>query len=460
VPTPKEDFDFYKTDNRYFMPRVGMAYRATDKWVIRTGGGWFVNVQQLNNMTILALLPPFSGTYGWNVVDDVAQVIPVSYGGQNYNIQTRKFRPGSQILTLDDPFPGTGTTASRTNISAYTPDNKASSVWQWSFDVQRSLPSNIILTVGYVGSKTSHLDNTWANFNAPDPSPNTDVNSRRPYQAYVSMGEGNAPRLAGNIRYLDSFANGFYHGLQVQAQKRYSSGLTVGLAYTYSKATGEGYGRNDPAGDVNTIYQNPRDRRMDRQRYGFDVTHNAVINYVYDLPFFKNSRGVTNAILGGWQASGVVTLRTGYPFTVYGGTLNTGWSSYPDRVADGRLGGAATRQLWFDPKAFRRTDCNIPGRLDLCHYGNSAPDALVSPGAGVFDLSIGKNWKMSPLGENGRLQFRAEAFNAFNTPQFGVPNGLGWATQDSIVPDAPRVGEIRSLRQSMRIFQMALKVYF
>jgi len=322
------------------------------------------------------------------------------------------------------------------------------------------LPSNIILTVGYVGSKTSNLDNTWANFNAPDPSPNTDINSRRPYQAYVSMGEGNAPRLAGNIRYLDSYANGFYQGLQVQAQKRYSSGLTVGLAYTYSKANGEGYGRNDPSGDVNPIYQNPRNRRMDRQRYGFDVTHNAMINYVYDLPFFKNSKGVTNAILGGWQASGVVTIRTGYPFTVYGGTLNTGWSSYPDRVADGRLGGSATRQLWFDPTAFRRTECNNPSRPDLCHYGNSAPDALVSPGANQWDLSFGKNWKLTPFGEHGRLQFRAEAFNAFNTPQFSVPNGLGWATLDSVIPDAPRVGEIRSIRTSMRILQMALKVYF
>ena len=211
---------------------------------------------------------------------------------------------------------------------------------------------------------------------------------------------------------------------------------------------------------MNSLYQNPRDRRADRQRYGFDVTHNAVLNYVYDLPFFRNSRGVTGFVLGGWQSSGVITLRTGTPFTVYGGSLNTGFNSYPDRVADGRLGDAATRELWFDPAAFRRTDCNIPNRLDLCHYGNSAPDALVSPGVHSFDLSLGKNWRISPLGEGGRLQFRAEAFNAFNTPQFGVPNGLGLASLDSVIPDAPRVGEIRSLRQPMRIFQMGLKLYF
>jgi hypothetical protein len=116
--------------------------------------------------------------------------------------------------------------------------------------------------------------------------------------------------------------------------------------------------------------------------------------------------------------------------------------------------------LWYDPSAFLRTECNIPGRPDLCHYGNAAPDALISPGARTFDLSVGKNWKIAPLGEQARLQFRAEAFNAFNTPQFGRPNNLGWATLDSIIPDAPRVGEIRSLRLPMRIFQLGLKLYF
>jgi outer membrane receptor protein involved in Fe transport len=460
APGPNEDFDFYSPDKRYFMPRVGLAYRATNKWVIRTGFGWFANVQQMNNMTILDLQPPYSGTFGFQQVTDLAQTIPYSYGGQSYTIQTRRIRPGTTALTLDEPFPGQGTAAARTNVLLFPPDNKASTVAQWSFDIQRELPSRIFLTVGYVGSKTSHIDNTVPNFNNPDPSPDTDIHSRRPWQAYVSQGEGDQARLLGNIRYLDSYANGFYHGLQVSANKRYSHGLTVGLAYTYSKAVGEGYGRNDPSGDVDSTYQNPRDRRASRQRYGFDVTHNMVMNYVYDLPFFRNSRGWVRTVVGGWQTSGIVTLRTGFPFTVTGGNLNTGFTTYPDRVADGRIGDRATRQLWYDPTAFRRTDCNIPGRPELCHYGNSAPDALVSPGAHVFDLSLGKNWAIPQLGERARVQFRAEAFNAFNTPQFGRPNGLSYASLDSLVPDGPRVGEIRGLRLPMRIYQMGLKVYF
>lgn len=460
-PAPGQDYNFYPTDNRYFMPRVGIAYRLTDKWVVRSGSGWFANVQQMNNMTILALQPPFSGTNGWNAVDQAAMTIVYPYDGQSYTLTTRKLTPGSQILTLDNPFPGQGTAAARTNVLLMSPDNKASTVVQWSLDIQRALPAKIFLTVGYVGSKTSHLDNTWSNFNQPiSPSSNTDINSRRPYQAYVSQGEGNQVRLLGNIRYLDSFANANYNGLQVQAEKRYNNGLTLGLAYTYSKALGEGYGRNDPSGDVNSTYQDPNNRRANRGRYGFDVTHNVVINYVYDLPFFRKAKGLVHGALGGWQTSGVITQHTGFPFSVYGGNLNTGFSSFPDRVADGRLGSSASRQLWFDPAAFRRTDCNIPTHPELCHYGNSANDALISAGIHTFDLSLGKNWALQKLGEAGRLQFRAEAFNALNAPQFGVPNGLSWISQDSIVPDGVRVGEVRNLRQPMRIFQFGVKIYF
>src|SRR5205085_9941139 len=130
---------------------------------------------------------------------------------------------------------------------------------------------------------------------------------------------------------------------------------------------------------------------------GFDVTHNAVINYVYDLPIFRHSKGLVQGILGGWQTSGVVTLRTGFPFTLQGGSLNTNSTTYPDRVADGRLEGA-TRTLWYDPAAFRRTDCNISTHPELCHYGNAATDALVSPGLHTFDPSLGKNWALKSSG--------------------------------------------------------------
>ena len=138
-------------------------------------------------------------------------------------------------------------------------------------------------------------------------------------------------------------------------------------------------------------------------------------------------------------------MRTGFPFSLSGGNLNTTGSSYPDRVADGRLFGKANRQLWYDPTAFRRTECNIQNHPELCHYGNAATDVLISPGMVNFDMAFGKNWAFKPFGDKGRLQFRAEAFNFFNTPLYGQPNGIGFASNDSIIPDAPRVGEVYNM---------------
>jgi hypothetical protein len=130
VPEPRGDFEFYDPEERFFMPRVGIAFRPTENWVIRSGAGWYANAQQLNNFSILNLQPPLSGTFGFLQVTDVAQVIPYSYGGQNYSLQTRLFRPGSTVLTLENPFPGQGTAAARTNVLAMIPDNKASNYVQ------------------------------------------------------------------------------------------------------------------------------------------------------------------------------------------------------------------------------------------------------------------------------------------------------------------------------------------
>jgi hypothetical protein len=101
--------------------------------------------------------------------------------------------------------------------------------------------------------------------------------------------------------------------------------------------------------------------------------------------------------------------------------------------------------------------CNIPGRLDLCHYGNAGRNILVSPGQRNLDGSIFKNFAVT---ERVKTQFRAEMFNAFNTPYFGQPNANLFVSNTAITPDAPQAGQITSLRGSMRIIQFGLKIYF
>ena len=186
-----------------------------------------------------------------------------------------------------------------------------------------------------------------------------------------------------------------------------------------------------------------------------------VVNFVWELPFGKNLTGAAAGFLKGWQSNGILTLRSGFPFnpTVGRSDLNTGGDGNPirpDRIADGRLDDP-TRKLYYDPNAFRRVTCRIPERPDLCHFGNSGRNILNSPPQRTFDFSVFKNFDVT---ERFKIQFRTELFNAFNTPWFGTPRNIGFVSQDAIVPDASRMGEVRGLRSDMRIIQFGLKLHF
>jgi hypothetical protein len=204
------------------------------------------------------------------------------------------------------------------------------------------------------------------------------------------------------------------------------------------------------------FYQDPRNRAASRGRFRFDQTHNFVANFVWELPGQK-LRGPLRHFIGGWQSNGIVAIRSGFPFTVsQGGELNTGSSARPDRLLDGAIENP-TRDLWFNPSAFQRVTCNIATRPDLCHYGTAGVNILDGPGQHNFDLSLYKNFFIT---ERVKLQFRSEFFNALNSPFFGDPNGIGFATVNSIVPDGVRMGEVRGLRTPMRIVQFGMKLFF
>lgn len=222
-----------------------------------------------------------------------------------------------------------------------------------------------------------------------------------------------------------------------------------------SKAAGDGESNGNNDGG----YPDPRNRSGGRGRFQFDQRHSAVLHFVYELPFGGQLRGVAGALLKGWQMNGILSLRSGFPFTMnQSNDLNTGGTpTRPDRIADGRLFGDAVRERWFDTTAFRRVTCNIAARPDLCHYGNSGKAILESPSQRNFDFSLYKNFQ---IGEYAKIQFRSEFFNATNTPYFGVPNSITFSSLTSTVPDGPRNGQIQSVRTPMRIVQFGLKVSF
>lgn len=437
---------FWKQVAPFWQPRLGIAYRPSNKWVIRTGAGQYTSPQHFVQISTANLMPPLSGFQQYDSITDAVAGSP-----------TRTFRPGLPVLTLNDPFVGAQANPP-VSVWRLEPDRQERNVWQWSFDLQRELPGSLAFTIGYVGSKTTHSANSYENFNGALPSMNTNFQSRRPIQQFF---DPSMPQLGvqtlGRIFAFDSYSNQHYHGLQTKLEKRYSKGLSMGLSYTYSKANGDGEdGGNEGAG--RQVYL---DRAGSRGRTSFDLTHNMVFHFVYELPFAKNLTGVPGALLKGWQTNGILSLRSGFPWTPTVGLndLNTGGDGTPirpDRLRDGRLDNAS-RDLWYDPSAFQRVNCNIASRPDLCHYGNSGRNVMTSPGQRNLDFSLFKNFSLT---ERAKLQVRGETFNALNTPFFGQPNNLGFVSLASVTPDAPRVGEIRSLRAAMRVMQFGLKLSF
>ena len=449
----------FNQDPGFFEPRLGIAYRPSDKWVIRAGGGWFSSITTLVNISVFNLQPPLSGILRLDSVTDVDRRVPVEFNGETFNIQTRRFRDGTGILTLDDPFFGGRARSSPLFARSLETNRHESDTWQWSFDIQRELAGNISWTVGYVGSKNTHVsDNVDGVNGAPPTFLDSNTQANRPHQLYF---DPNVPELGaqalGRVRFYDAYGNGFYHGLLTRLEKKYSSGLAFGVSYSYSKAWGDG----EDSGGSASARQNPLDRLGSRARRAFDLTHSMVINYVWEVPFGRNLTGAAGALLKGWQTNGIVTFRSGFPFypRVGRSDLNTGGDGNPirpDRIADGRIDNP-TRQLWFDPQAFRRVSCRIPDHPELCHFGNSGKNILNSPPQKSVDFSIFKNLDVT---ERIGVQLRTELFNALNSPWFGTPRNIGFIGNDTIVPNASRMGEVTSLRADMRIIQFGLKVMF
>lgn len=449
----------FDQDVRFFMPRVGIAYRPAEKWVLRVGAGWFDNINHLNTFTIFNLMPPKAGNEIYNTQTAPAQTVPVTgLNGQNFNVQTRRYTPTSNILSMDDPFLARaqgGRTIRPVNVIGSPTDYNDGSVWKWSFDIQHELPWQTALTVGYAGSKGSHVGNSVGNYNNPRFASVAFNENNRPFTEFYdpALPELGVQRL-GNIRYIDSYGESFYHGLQVRVDKRTARGLTLGLAYTYSKAHGDG----ENGGQEGAGFQDPMDRIGSRGRFRFDQTHRAVTHFVWEMPG-RNLPGLWKHVIGNWQSNGILTIASGFPFTVNQGAGDVGMAAgpvRPDAISGWELENP-TRARWYNPQAFQRVTCQLATRPDLCRLGNAGYNILRGPGQTQADFGMFKNIQIS---EATRVQFRWEAFNVFNTPWFGDPAGISFSNANQIVPDGPRDGEIRSLRTPMRRMQFGLKLFF
>jgi hypothetical protein len=370
---------------RNFAPRVGFAYRIGENTVIRSGFGLFYGEADAitsENARWVNQTPDFTEvtTNGTNV----AQAALVQTGFAPIQLPAAAPLRGTSVSVTKDKYPTQYAT-------------------EWSFDVQRQLPGSVLISVGYQGAKSTHLA-VSRNINNPGPDPSVPANQRllRPFWTSVSL--------------QDNGANANYNALMAKAEKRLSRGLTFIVAYTWSHAIDQveeslDEGLSGRASEYNLT--------AERGNSSLDHRHNFITSYTYDLPFgrgrkfaFGGSRALDWA-LGGWQLGGILTLRTGSPFDISypGDAQNSGTRNRGNRIGSGVLADP-TIDLWFDQYAFVQS---APGV-----YGNTGRNALYGPGQKNFDLLLAKVFPMP--WEGHRLQFRAEAFNLTNTPNFGQPN--------------------------------------
>jgi Carboxypeptidase regulatory-like domain/TonB dependent receptor len=441
IPNPGTNEPLYAINWKQIMPRLGLAYRLADRMVLRAGAGQFYNANQLNNFQILNLQPPTSG----------------STINQN--------NPQNPQATISNPFAGLPPGASPTallmlgNIGS---DGKShflnNNIWQWTMEIERTFGKDFVASLGYVGNKGTHLDQTVSNYNNPDPGLG-DIQSRRPIQFYTdSLKPGQLFPLS-TLRYLNSGLNSNYNALHARVEKRFAHGLTFTAAFNYQKSLATGYSVNESSPYQSNVPQNPRNTALDRGRFGLDQRFRFVYNYVWQLPLFQQAKGIQGAVLGGWSLNGIVQLASGFPITVAqsGDSMNTGSAGAPrPNIAPGssvsRVWDSRTLSQWFNTAAFVRAKCNGCAGAGLfvgpLGYGNAGEGLIDSPGLKTWDFSLFKEFRIK---ESHRLQFRIEAFNLFNTPQFAGP--------DATLGDAA-FGRITTTTIDNREVQFALKYSF
>jgi hypothetical protein len=406
-------------DKNDFGPRFGLSYAPTNKWVIRLGGGMFYN-QDTGN-------PRF----------DMARNLAGRLR-DNSNAQFPHLTWANGLASIA----GGVANVPRPYTFANPYDRRTPYTAQYMLNVQRELGGDFLAEVGYLGSVSHRLESLRAVNEAIPADPrvtNLSVANRSPFPNF------------GRIQLVDNGGSANYHSLGAKLTKRYSNGLTFLSAYTWAKSIDNATAIRNQGGD--TLFpQNSYCRSCERGRSSFDTRHRFTTSASYDLPIGKGRKvdlqnGFADAVLGGWQIGSILTLQTGFPITVTNNedTSNTG--AFFDRPnATGQSVDLARGVQ--DPQRFFNTDAFVkqaPGT-----HGNVGRNTLTGPGVISWDFSTFKNFTM-PFNENHKLQFRFEAFNFPNHPNWGNPDTNR---------NSQNFGRIAGTRTNMRNLQLGLKYNF
>ena len=381
----------YPSPNQFnVMPRLGLAYSFADKQVIRAGFGGFMSRPGVYDSVFLGGNPPFQ------------PMASVTNGSADLPGGAARVAFPQFFMTIDPVY-------------------KVPRAYNWNLSYQREVGFNSTLEIGYVGTASNYLARerdlnqlpTGTTFKPENAGAN--VNFLRPYKGFA------------NINMLEHSGRSRYDGLQVELNRRFSKGLLFGFAYTLSKAMDNNSGPRDAFIDV-------YNQGLNWGKAGFDTRHVAVLNFVYEMPFFnKTENKALRALAGGWQLSGVNQWQTGTPFTIangddylgIGSTNGKPWNlsgqpSLKHEFANVNASGNYTgiTNFWFDPirgANGAQTLATRPANGTLPNQNRNSID-LHNPGFQNWNLAAFKNFRFA---EKQNVQFRFEAFNWINRPNWG-----------------------------------------
>ncbi len=403
-------------------PRVGLAYRLRQATSLRASFGVSFD--------------------NWAGIEQISTNVQGSWPSLAQQIVSNLNRPSTTQLLPNvratDPFAGdtNGLTPEATpftrNQFFADPLMKNPYALQWTFGLQHQIVDGTVLSAHYVGSGSRRLAVGGLYNVAQTPGPGN-ARDRSLFPYIVPM------------NYDRSWGNGAYHGLQLSLNRRFQQGLTFLASYTWSKSIDSGC--SGWFGVEGCSVQNPYQLAADRSVSATDLTHFLTTAWVYQLPFgqgaLRTPHRALNLLLADWQVNGIVTLRSGQPYSarVSGDIANTANSEYMRlNLVGNPVRSAPTVERWFDTTALA-----IPSAFT---FGNSGRNILRSDGAFNLDASLfrqfhPREWLMAEL--------RAEAFNATNHPVFGIP---------TFNASSPNFGRVLNTANSSRQLQLGLRLVF
>jgi hypothetical protein len=430
----------HNLDYNNFGPRFGFAYRATDKWVVRGGAG-VVYVGAYDAASPTSVRIGFS-TQGNFVSPD---------GGRSAAFILKDGVPPLKKLTETDLVPGFGAVPFGQNpvlnVEYFEPQGRATPYLEnWSFNVQRQLSANLVLEMGYLGTRGHKLVapvTRSINQVPPDRIRSGNVQALRPFPQFSDVGV-----------VQPTIGNSNYNGMNVRIEKRMSRGLLFNANYTWAKAIDDTESRAELGGNTGTdAFSNQYDRRADKGLSGNHIKHRLIASALWELPIGKGKpivigNRVLEAVAGGWSLSAILEARSGLPFGVI---ESNAAAIYPTAVT---VRSSATAAFARNPnwranvlgeKFFQTAGFVAPA---FGTFGNLGRTVATGPGSTLADLSILKGFQVR---ERHRLEFRGDFLNFANHPVFGLPNqSRGTAA----------FGSINSLSGGARILQLGLHYRF